>query len=475
VGQEIDTVQFEAQHFVEFKKRLEQETELLAQWARASKLSDRGPPMAGFELEACLVDHRFAPACINQRFMQRMNDPLVAPELAQFNVEFNCRPHPLMESALSNMERELQAIWRRGVRVANACDAHLLSVGILPTLQTSHLNMDCITPLNRYYALNEQVLRLRRDRRLRLDIVGSQRLELEHENMMLEAAGTSFQVHLQAPFERIHRLYNAAFAVAAPLVAIGANSPFLFGKDLWDESRIALFEQSLGVGDYRNASPRRVGLGSGYVRESIIECFNENLRSFPVLLPMLFDGDARHLHHLRLHNGTIWRWNRPLVGFNDDGTLHVRIEHRVLAGSPSITDAVSDAAFFYGLVESLGTEDAHLEARLPFRQVEVNFHHACRYGLSAHVTWLDGRRVDIRNLLLEELLPLAHHGLLAFRIKSAECDHYLEIVRQRIVRDQNGANWQRAFVKRYGGDLRGLTAAYIQCQQTGAPVHSWPL
>lgn len=478
MGQEIDTVQFEAHDFVRFKRRLEQETELLAEWARTGKFS-RSQPMAGFELEACLVDHALAPACVNRRFMQLVDEPRVAPELAQFNVEFNSLPHPLIASALSDMERELQALWRRGIMAAEWCDTHLLSIGILPTLEISHLNMDCITPLNRYNALNEQVLRSRKGRGFKLDIVGNQRLRLEHENMMLEAAGTSFQIHLQAPFEHIHRLYNAAFAVAAPLVAVGANSPFLFGSDLWDESRIALFEQSLEVGGYRDESrkapARRVCLGSGYLRESILEYFDENLRCFPVLLPMRFEGEMEQLHHLRLHNGTIWRWNRPLVGFDDDGAPHVRIEHRALPGSPSIVDAVSDAALYYGLVNSLSAENTRLEMRLPFAQVEANFHQACRYGLNAQAVWLDGERVGIGNLLLEELLPLARRGLLAFGITPADCDHYLGIVRQRIEHNQNGANWQREFVKRHGLDMHGLTDAYLACQNTGAPVHGWPL
>jgi gamma-glutamyl:cysteine ligase YbdK (ATP-grasp superfamily) len=477
VGQEIETIHFEPHHFRQYIRRLKQETELLSEWVRTGKLSEQGL-IGGFELEAWLVDDTFAPACVNQRFMQLMDDPLVAPELAQFNVEFNNRPHLLTGRALSDMERELRATWERGARAATDCNARLLSIGILPTLEVSHLTMDRLSPLNRYYALNEQVLRSRAGRPLRLDVFGYQHLQIEHENMMLEAAGTSFQIHLQAPFDLTHRLYNAALAATAPIVAVGANSPYLFGKDLWCESRIPLFEQSLEVGGYAGlsqASPRRVSLGSGYARESIMECFRENLAYFPVLLPMLFDGEPEELNHLRLHNGTIWRWNRPLIGFDEDGTPHVRIEHRVLAGSPTITDAIADAALFYGLVEGLRTEDTRLEARLPFAQAQANFQHACRHGLDTHITWLDGKTTDARILLLEELLPLARRGLLGLGLEPAECDHYLGIVKQRVQQNQNGARWQREFVKRFGPDMKRLTAAYIERQQSGTPVYSWPL
>jgi hypothetical protein len=477
VGQEINTVAFKVWHFNRFKCRLKQETDLLGQWAQDGRLSMRGP-MAGFELEACLIDQEFAPAFVNARFMQVMDDPRVAPELARFNIEFNSQACPLTARGLSEMHRELEAIWTRGMAAASACEAKLLSIGILPTLGPQHLTADGLTPWNRYRVLNEQVMRAREGRNLRLNVNGREHLRLEHDNMMLEAAGTSFQIHLQAPITRVHRLYNAALAVSAPVLAAGANSPYLFGVDLWDESRMALFEQSLEVGGYGGAAQgplRRVSLGLGYVRESIMECFEENLQHFPVLLPMLFDDPPERLSHLRLHNGTIWRWNRPLIGFDTDGTPHVRIEHRVLPGSPSTVDAISDAAFFYGLITGLCEEEIGLETRLPFAQAKQNFYQAARHGLSARMIWLNEKRTSVRTLLLDELLPLARHGLLGLALAPADCERYLGIIEQRVASGQNGATWQREFVKRHGRDLRGLTAAYAEHQQTLAPVHTWPL
>lgn len=477
MGQEINTTAFMPRDFEEFARRLRQETLLLARRMHQGDLSRRGP-IAGFELEAWLVGDALAPAAVNDRFVRFMNCSRVTTELARFNVEFNNTPSPLAGRGLSDMQRALEALWARGARAAAACHARLLSIGILPTLEVHHLTADGFTPLNRYLALNEQVMRSRGGRKLRLDIIGREHLRMQHNSMMLEAAGTSFQIHLQAPFDRIHGLYNAALAVSAPMLSVGANAPYLFNTDLWDESRLPLFEQSLEVGDFGGTAPaplRRVGLGSGYARASIMECFEENLQRFAVLLPMLFDDAPEQLSHLRLHNGTVWRWNRPLIGFDEDGTPHVRIEHRVLPGSPSIVDAVSNAALFYGLIEALSNDQVCIESRLPFAIAAQNLQQAARHGLSARVTWLDGEETDTRALLLNELLPTARRGLLRLGMNPADCDYYLAIVTQRVENNCNGATWQRAFVERHGRDMRALTAAYLERQQSGAPVHMWPL
>ncbi len=477
MGQEINTTVFKPRDFEEFTRRLRQETLLLAKWVRQGNLSHRGP-VGGFELEAWLVGDALAPAAVNDRIMRLMNSSQVAVELARFNVEFNNAPSPLEGHGLSDMQRALEALWVRGARAAAACQTQLLSIGILPTLEVHHLSTDNFTPLNRYFALDAQVMRSRGHRKLRLDVIGREHVRMEHNSMMLEAAGTSFQIHLQAPFDRIRGLYNAAVAVSAPMLSVAANAPYLFNTDLWDESRLPLFEQSLEVGDFGGTAPaplRRVGLGSGYVHASIMECFEENLQSFGVLLPMLFDDTPEQLSHLRLHNGTVWRWNRPLIGFDEDGMPHVRIEHRVLPGSPSIVDAVSDAALFYGLVEVLSNDEVRIESRLPFSIAQRNLQQAARHGLSARVTWLDGEETDMRVLLLNELLPAARTGLLRLGVNPADCDYYLAIVTQRVENNTNGATWQRAFVERHGRDMHVLTAAYLERQQSGAPVHMWPL
>ena len=475
MGQEINTFRFTSKDFKQYYACLEKETELLADWVTSCKLSSRGP-VAGFELEAWLVGQDFRPAAINEAFIEKMSEPLVSQELALFNIELNNHPKILMGRALSELEQDVSQIWFQARQVANELGVHLMTIGILPTLEDDQLNLRYMSPLKRYRALNEQVLRSRKGRPLRLNIVGRQYLRSEHRDVMLESATTSFQIHIQTPCNRAHKIYNAAVAASAPMVAACANSPYLFDHDLWDETRIPLFEQSVEIGGFEGAAQgplHRVGFGSSYARKSIVECFQENLQHYPVLLPMLFHDDSNHLSHLRLHNGTIWRWNRPLIGFDNDGTPHVRIEHRVLPGNPSIKDAIANAALFYGLSEGLCMEPEELTERLPFAQAKDNFYQAARYGLNARITWFDNQKTNIRSLLLQELLPLAQRSLIRLGLESCDCEHYLGIIRARLENMQNGCAWQRQYVARHNADMVALTAAYLKHQQEGSPVHEW--
>jgi hypothetical protein len=309
-----------------------------------------------------------------------------------------------------------------------------------------------------------------------LDIHGHEHLNILHNDVMLESAATSLQLHLKVGVDDAVRYYNAAQIVSAPLVAAASNSPFLFGKDLWDETRIPLFEQSVEVGGFAGASRgpvRRVSFGTGYAKESLFECFVENEAHFPVLLPIDFDGPASEMRHLRLHNGTIWRWNRPLIGYDDDATPHLRIEHRVLPAGPTVLDCIANAAFFYGLVQALAAGAIPPETQLPFATARDNFYAVARDGLDAQIIWLDGRKLSVQTLLLDQLIPLARYGLGLLDIDPGDRDLYLGIVKARVRNACTGSAWQRAWVARYGNDMQALTQAYYERQQSGEPVHDW--
>ena len=477
MGQEIDCVHFEDVSFDRFKAQLEAETARLADLAADGGLSRRGPT-AGVELEAWLVDEAFCPAPINQAFLKRLADPLMTVELARFNVELNTPPQPLTGPVLHALESQLRATWDRACTVAKDLNARLLAIGILPTLAAPHLSLHNMSPLNRYRALNEQVLKLRAGRPLEINIQGREGIKSQHQNVMLESATTSFQIHLQCPYPDAYRLYNAALIVSAPMLAACVNAPFLFGHDLWDETRVPVFEQAVDIGGFDDAirGPlRRVSFGSGYARQSLIECFEENLHHFPVLLPIAFDTPDTAFRHLQLHNGTIWRWNRPLIGFDADGTPHLRIEHRVLPGGPSLVDIVANAALFYGLVYGLLNEVDAYERRLDFGLARDNFYTAARVGLEAHLTWLDGQKTSVRRLLDEQLLPLAHRGLDSLGVEPADRARYLDIIEARVASGQTGAIWQRRFVARHGRDWQRLTEVYAHLQAQGQPVHTWPV
>ena len=475
MGQEIEQTHFTRADFTACADCLRRETELLGEWFREAAFSTRDRT-GGFELEAWLIDAAARPAPVNEAFLKRLDDPMVVPELARFNVELNDHPQHLWGSALGRFEASLAATWEKCRRVAAELDARLLMIGILPTVREAELTQANMSDLRRYRALNEQVLRLREGRPLELDIQGRERLKTVHGDVMLESATTSFQLHLKVHPRHAVRAYNAALVLSAPMVAVTANSPYLFGHDLWDETRVPLFEQAVAVGGIAGASHgplRRVTFGSGYARASLYECFLENQQHYPVLLPMSFHEGAEKMAHLRLHNGTIWRWNRPLIGFDYDGIPHLRIEHRVAPGGPTVADAIANAAFYFGLMQALMHEDTPIEARIAFPQARDNFYAAARHGLNAPVTWADARRGPLRALLLDELLPLARQGLASLEIDVADSTHYLGIIEARARRAATGADWQRAWVARHGADMAALTEAYYRRQQEGRPVHEW--
>jgi gamma-glutamyl:cysteine ligase YbdK (ATP-grasp superfamily) len=292
---------------------------------------------------------------------------------------------------------------------------------------------------------------------------------------MLEAATTSFQVHLQVPADVALRFYDASLVASAPVLAAATNSPFLFGHRLWHETRVPLFEQAVATESGASApDSRRVSFGCGYLRDSIAEHFEDAVRRFPVLLPLLSDEDPSRFPHLRLHNGTLWHWNRPLIGFDGDGATHVRIEHRVLPAGPSLLDMVANAAFYVGLVSALATLSRPVEADLPFDAAQRNFYAAAREGLDADVAWLDGRLHPVRTLLLGELLPMARQGLREQGVDSGEIERWIGIVEQRVRTRRTGSAWQCAFVEQRGRDFQQMLAAYLEHQRSGAPVHEWP-
>lgn len=475
MGQEIGRCHFEPADFAGFAQRLQDETRLFAQLERGQRLSQRCCTI-GFEVEAWLVRRDLRPAPINTEYLAALDDPLVVPELSRFNVELNGTPQPLRGAAFSRLQAELAQTWRRCLAVAQRMDSALVLIGILPTIRDSDLTMANVSPLKRYAALNEQILRRRGGRPLTVDIRRTEHLHTTHSDVMLEAATTSFQVHLQVPAARAARLYNAALIATAPVLAASVNSPFLFGRCLWAETRVPLFEQSVAVHE-AGAAPawRRVSFGSGYLTSGMSELFDENQARFPVLLPMLSSDPAGRLAHLRLHNGTIWRWNRPLIGFDHDGTPHLRIEHRALPAGPSIVDMIANAAFFTGVAAALHAREPPPEQELRFEQARANFYAAARDGLDATIDWMGTPAVDVRRLILEELLALASDGLGALGVDGGDTARCLGIIEQRVRRRRTGAAWQCAYVERYGRDPSALTAAYLEHQRSGAPVHAWPL
>ena len=472
MGQDIASSHFTEQDYAAFTERLSAETALLGQWL-ADGCLEAPVPTGGFELEVWLVGPDMAPAGRVEALLERLDDPLVVPELATFNAEINGTPVALRGDALSQLAVELTATLSRCSAAAAGLDARLAMIGILPTVAPRHLTVAHMTPRARYRALNDRILALRHERPLTLDIQGRNRLTLEWHDVMLEAAATSFQIHFKVAADAGARLYNASKIVSAPMVAIGANSPFLFGRDLWDETRVPLFEQAVSVGG--PILQERVNFGFRYAEDSIMETFQANLDRYPVLMPQLMDKPPEQLAHLRLHNGTIWRWNRPLIGFDEAGRPHLRIEHRVLPAGPSVPDCIANAALYFGAAVDLLREEDRPEHRLPFLQARAGFYTCAREGLAAEIQWLDGRIHPVRAILSQDLLPRARRGLQTLGLDRGEIDHWIGILDQRLASGRTGAQWQRAWVQRHGPDMPGLVAAYLERQRVGRPVHEWTL
>jgi len=465
MGDEIEATDFTTTDRRRFSERLAQETDLLRRCFATDRFSRNGH-MIGFEIEAWIVDHNYFPAPVNQSVLEALDDPLVVPELSRFNLEFNCAPLSLEGDALAHAHDALGETWRRCNAVAHSRDANLLMIGTLPTIRDADMTLANMSPLNRYYALNEEVLRQRDGRPLRIEIAGRDRLVSTHRDVMLEAATTSFQVHLKAPADVAHLYYNASIAASGPIIAACGNAPFLFGKSLWEETRIPLFEQAVDA-----PGPARVSMGSGYVAQSLLEVFDENARDYDALLPMIFDDAPAELRHLRLHNGVIWRWNRPLVGFDAAGAPHLRIEHRILPAGPGFVDMIANAAFYVGLARALAFSGGDGSGGVAFTQANRNFYSAARDGLDARLTWPGVGEIEAGRLLQTRLIPAAREGLADLGVSDSR--GYMDVISQRVRSGQTGARWQRAALAARGGDFHALMAAYCERQRSGAPVHEW--
>jgi len=448
--------------------------------------------LTGCEIELNLVDEHGRPAMANQRVLELIADAAFQTELGQFNIEINVAPRPLAGELAGDLEREIRATLNAADAMARQAGAHLVMIGILPTLAVEHLSEATLTANPRYRLLNEQIFAARGED-LQLAITGEERLATRADSIAPEAACTSVQFHVQVSPEQFAAYWNAAQAVAGVQVALGANSPFFFGRRLWGETRIALFEQATDTRpeELKQQGVRpRVWFGERWIT-SIFDLFEENVRYFPALLPICSDedpvdvldrGGVPSLAELRLHNGTVYRWNRPVYDVVR-GTPHLRVENRVLPAGPTVLDTLANGAFFYGLTRVLAEDDRPVWTRMSFSAAEENFHTAARAGIDARVYWPGLGELPAVELVLRRLLPLAGEGLDRWGMAPAVRDRLLAVIEQRCLTGRNGAAWQTEAVRhleRHGHldrpeALRRMTLAYIGHMHTNEPVHSWPL
>jgi CBS domain-containing protein/gamma-glutamylcysteine synthetase len=452
-------------------------------------LLESGVRRIGAEQELFLVDDSWRPAAKAPEVLAEVDDPHFTPELARFNLEFNLDPLIFGGTCLQQMENELNRLLEKTREAAERCGVGVALTGILPTIKKSDLELDNMTPIPRFYALNEALTNLRGGE-YQFYLKGIDELNVHHDSIMVEACNTSFQVHFQVGPEEFTRFYNAAQAITAPVLAAAGNSALLFGKRLWWETRIGLFQQSI---DTRRTSPHlreqvpRVTFGRHWVRSSAIEIFREDIARFRAVLAIEADedpfqaieqGKAPQLRALRLHNGTVYRWNRICYGIIDDKP-HLRIENRVLPSGPTPRDEVANAAFWYGLVSGVLGEHDDITRHIQFDSVRTNFFAAAQHGLNAQLSWVGGRLLPASQMILEVLLPLAREGLLDSGIDAGDADLYLGVIRERVASGRTGSQWQLSSLAGMEGKgprserLSALTAATVNRQLTGEPVHTW--
>lgn len=451
----------------------------------------------GLELELNLIDHALRPSRANTRMLDRLDDPLFAAELGRHNLELNVRPRPLAGHSLSELEHELRSYLACASATARQSDDEVAVIGILPTLTSEHFAEEWLTSNPRYALLNNEILAARGEQTL-LHMDGAplpdrqaDQLHSRTDSILPEAACTSAQFHLQVGPDDFAAHWNAAQCLAGVQLAVGANSPFLLGKALWHETRIPLFRQATDTRPeelkVQGVRPR-VWFGERWIT-SIFDLFEENVRYFPGLLPeidtedplaKLEAGENPQLTELRMHNGTVWRWNRPVYDVVD-GTPHLRIENRVLPAGPTVIDMLANAAFFYGAQRALAEAERPLWTQMSFSAAEENLFAGARNGMHAELYWpgLGSLRSD--ELTLRVLLPLAYEGLRSSGVPEATAGRYLDVLEQRCLARRTGSSWQREAVSKLearGADrhtaLRVMLAEYIDRAADGIPVHTWP-
>lgn len=493
MGEEVKRTTYDSAHRREYRRKVELclnvfETML----AQSSFESDQ--PLTGMEIECNLVDADYQPAMSNRHVLDAIGDPAYQTELGAYNIEFNVPPHALPGHTGLDLEAEVRASLNDAEIKAGAADgSHIVMIGILPTLMPEHLDHDWMSESTRYAALNDSIFTARGED-LPIDISGPEPLNWHAATIAPESACTSMQLHLQLAPEAFAANWNAAQIAAGPQLALGANSPYFFGHQLWAETRIELFTQSTDTRPQelkvQGVRPR-VWFGEQWI-SSVVDLYQENIRYFGSLLPEVSEEDpvaelaagrTPQLAELRLHNGTVYRWNRPVYDVVD-GRPHLRLENRVLPAGPTVVDMLANSSFFYGILRGLSEADKPLWAGLDFAVAEANFYAAARYGIDAPLHWPDVRsgmrEVTARELVLDTLLPIADEGLQRWGVDAEVRGRFLGVIEGRARAGRNGASWQVSTVKalQNGGMSRPAALAemlrrYCEHMHANEPVHTW--
>lgn len=468
-----------------FDAKLQAETDMARAWGAGGHYAKKATTL-GCEVESCLARADGVPAPESENFLQYFASNNGYYEMTKYNVEFEIEPCALAGESFTEMYNTLEHTRRHAARCADMVGAHAMLCGILPSFTEAHFSSDMITNRLHFRTLEKQLRKLNRERSFSVNIGYGDGLRFEADNLSVEGAATSLQIHLTVDEPVSAAFYNAAQIAAAVTVGVAANSPFFMGKQLWAETRVPLFEQIMYerfVGQNAQTLPhgRRCDdiFGSGYLSETMLELFSENYTQMPAVLPIVRDTPPEKMMHLILHNRDILRWNRPVLGFVK-GKPFLRIEHRAAPSGPTTADMTANMALFVGLVCHLhrafmGATAEKTIAAMPFEVARENFYHAARDGLAANIVWL-GKSIKLQDFVLKQGLDFAKRGLRDFGVDEADLLQWLQIIERRVVSSQNGSVWQRRYIAKHGGGeagIRRMVAAYMLKQEEGEPVHLW--
>ncbi len=470
MGDEVSKDHFSARDYQRFEKKLAVEMDFVRQLF-AEQRFDNLSRRLGYELELCLLDYQGKPVGLNHEVLQQADNPLFTYELARYNLEINGHAFNVDTQVLQNIQQDLDQLFRQVVKVTDDLNIQPGLFGVLPSLRQEHLDSEFyMSDMFRYRLLNQQLMSMR-GQDVRLEIQGADRLQVERSDVMLEALGTSLQVHLQIPYEEAVDSYHAALWSSMAMLAVSANSPLVLGKSCWQESRIAIFKQSVdtrNTQEIRDAIVPRVHLSKGYI-SSFLDLFEDNGYYSPIL-PEVIDCPVEELHHFNLHNGTIWRWVRPILGCDSSNSYHLRLELRVAPSGPTLVDTLANIAFYVGLTEGLRMQPQQL-TQIPYHSLDQDFYHVARHGLGAEVTWCNGKMGSMQQILLKYAIPIAHQGLINLGI--GQVDQWIDIIQQRTITGQTGAKWMLDHWSKYS-DTSKLVRQYMQHARKNIPVHLWP-
>ncbi|MEM8568498.1 MAG: glutamate-cysteine ligase family protein [Bacteroidota bacterium] len=452
---------------------------------------ETGSTHLGAEQEICLVDSFYKPSPISLELLEHLPDNFTT-ELARFNIEANLEPIAFKGNCFNQLHSRINELLAILENVTRDHGIDFVITGILPTLRKFDLEMDNITPLDRYYALIEAIQKMR-GRIHDLRIKGLDELNIKHDSAMLEACNTSFQVHLQIDPNEFVDKYNTALLLTAPVLAASANSPMLFGKRLWSETRIALFQQSIDTRitneHLRDTSPR-VTFGNSWLQNSILDLYKEDITRFRAMLMTDLDEDVFEklengitpkLKALNIHNSTVYRWNRPCYGISPSGRPHLRIENRVIPAGPTVIDEVSNAAFWLGLMTSFGDHYSDIPKTFDFDHAKSNYISTAFNGLHSELRWFNQKKIGVCDLIKKELVPIAREGLHKKGVDKADITKYLDVIEERAEKGRNGTLWMlrshSKLSKEVGKEEMSvlLTAAMRKNQKEDIPVHKWEL